>query len=627
MFKTTLSQPVLVLPFMALLFMAGCRSSRPAIDFSNHSSRNFVAAPTSTEIESPLETKNITPSRTSKTDLATADVEDSFNRQVSFEAPTNESLSSGISPANPEPWRNQKTLPESFEFVTLDRAIEIALCDTKILRGLSANVVRNPAGVGSAFDPAIQAADANFGIDAALAQFDSALNSSALYANNDDFFNNPSTTANVSEVQQNLTTLNLGVDRVAQTGTRFSLNSGLIHDDTTNPSVFFPSSWEYRLEASVRQPLLQGRGTLFNQIAGPNSRPGFLGTSGLLVSRTNHQISISEFQNGINNLILEIVEAYWQLDLAYENYETIRAARDASRKTWEAAKARFDQGLPGGGADREAQARGQYYQFELRLDQALNSNNQTGTQGLLQAEANLRRLLNLPQAGNVLIRPSDRPSNVGSVIDWDQLSATALQRRVEIQQQNQRIYQRDLELIAAKNFLLPRLDALATYRNSGLGNDLINRGGKFSGALNEAWDGNYDEWEFGVTYDVPVGFRQAKAGVRNASLKAARERAVLQELKNQILHDLGTALRGLEQTSNSIRIAELRYEAAEDTLKAREAAYQADAVTFEDLLDSQQRVVEAQLELHNVKTDRELALTRLYLESGSLLDEFEVSTD
>ena len=101
----------------------------------------------------------------------------------------------------------------------------------------------------------------------------------------------------------------------------------------------------------------------------------------------------------------------------------------------------------------------------------------------------------------------------------------------------------------------------------------------------------------------------------------------MQELKNQILHDLGSALRGLEQTSNSIRIAELRYQAAEDTVKAREAAYQADAVTFEDLLDSQQRFVEAQLELHNLKTDRELALTRLYLESGSLMDEFEVATD
>ena len=60
-------------------------------------------------------------------------------------------------------------------------------------------------------------------------------------------------------------------------------------------------------------------------------------------------------------------------------------------------------------------------------------------------------------------------------------------------------------------------------------------------------------------------------------------------------------------------------------MNAREAAYHADAVSFEDLLVSQQRLVEAELELHNLKTNRELALTRLYLESGSLLDEFDVT--
>ncbi|MEL7498509.1 MAG: TolC family protein [Planctomycetota bacterium] len=525
----------------------------------------------------------------------------------------------------PRPQTGLKELPKTFESITLEEAIAIALFDTKVLRSLSADIVRNAPNAASSFDPAINATDANFGIDAALAQFDASLNASALYANNDDYFNNPSTTGNATEVQQDLTTLNWGWNRVGQAGTQYTLSHVLIHDDNSNPSVLFPSSWENRMEATVRQPLLQGRGTLFNQIAGPNSRPGFLGTTGILISQSNYEISTGEFQRGVRDLVLEIITAYWQLDLAYQNYETIKSARDASYETWQIAKARFENDLPGGEADREAQARGQFYQFELQLDQALNASSQSNAPGVLQAEANLRRLLNLPQAGDQLIRPADAPAQVASVIDWPMVAQQATSERVEIRQQQSRIHQADLQLIAAKNFLMPRFDAVGTYRNAGLGDDLINDGGKFAGALNESWSGNYDEWEFGFTFDVPLGYRQARAGVENARLQAARERAVMTEIEQQILHELGSALRGVDQSTNSIQLAELRRDAARDTVKARLAAYDADAVGFEDLLEAQQQLLDAELALHNAKTDRELAMSRLFAESGTLLDEFQVT--
>ena len=60
-------------------------------------------------------------------------------------------------------------------------------------------------------------------------------------------------------------------------------------------------------------------------------------------------------------MVLEIINAYWQLDLEYENFASIKVSRDASIETWNISKARFNNGLPGGEADREAQARAQYY--------------------------------------------------------------------------------------------------------------------------------------------------------------------------------------------------------------------------------------------------------------------------
>jgi len=255
----------------------------------------------------------------------------------------------------------------------------------------------------------------------------------------------------------------------------------------------------------------------------------------------------------------------------------------------------MNNGLPGGEADREAQARSQYYSFEAQLKQNLNRSQANGTPGVLQAESNLRRLLRLPQSDGHLLRPSDQPTSVEIAVDWDSLASKTVRDRLELQQQRLRVQQGELLLLASKSFTLPRLDAIATY-----------------------------DWSFGFALDVPIGYRQAHAGVRNAQLQVIRERAVLSELKEQLLHGLGTALRDLDQSFDTINLVRLQNEAAKDVVESRRAAYKADAVGFEDLLDAQQRLLDSELAYHNSKTDYELALAQLHSESGQLLGEYSV---
>jgi outer membrane protein TolC len=524
----------------------------------------------------------------------------------------------------PAPTAGFDELPTTFWEISLIEVVTLAISDQAVLRTLSGEIVRNPASAVSGFDPAIQRSNANFGVDAALSQFDPVVTGSGSYAKNDDFFNNPSTTANAAEVKQDLTRLSLGVNKVNQYGTLFSLGQNTNHDSNNNPTVFFPHSWDNAIEATVRQPLMQGRGRAFNRIAGPDARPGFLGTSGVEISLIDNQIEYARFERGLREYVLELVNNYWQLDLAYRNYDVIRQARDSSFEIWQATKAKFEGGLPGGEADREAQARAQYYQFEQQLDQALNAVQAGQTPGVLQAEANLRRLMNLPQSGGLMLRPSDEPSYILPSYDWENLSSVALGRREELRQQRQRVQRANMLVVAAKNFTLPRLDALATYRLSGLGDDLIGSGGKFAGALNETWNTNYEEYEFGVNYEMPVGQRRALAGLRNARLQSIRETTVLEEMEQQIVHDLGSAYRGVQQTEKNIQLAEKRRDAARDTFQARKAAFDADAVGFEDLLESQRFYLDAELALHDAKTQRERAIYQLASEGGTLLTEFQI---
>lgn len=519
-------------------------------------------------------------------------------------------------------------IPEEFRELSLDDAILLALQDTEILRSLGAIVVQNPQAAPGSFDPAIQVTDPNFGIEAALAQFDTQFNASTIYQRNDDVFNNPVLAGGVgsaAEVRDDLTTSIFSLGKTTATGTQFAVNSSIQHSQSNNPNLLFPHSWTTVWEATARQPLLQGSGIQFNRIAGPVRQPGFQQTSGVIISQINRDISIAQFEQNLRNMVNEIVQAYWQLDLAYKNFESIRRVRDASLTTWNIAKSRFDNDLPGGEADREAQAREQYYDFQSQLLAALNGSAQTGQVGILQAEANLRRLLKLRQSDEHLLKPADEPLLSQTVFNWKDLSSNALNARVELREQQWRIKQRKLEIIAARNFLLPRLDALATYRNNGFGDDLAGGGGRFSSALNDAFTNDHGEWEIGLTYDMTIGFRQAHAGVRNAELAMQREKAVLKEQQRQILHDLGSAVRQVDQNYSNIELQFNRLDAARNTVSARIAAYEADTVGFDELLDAQQRLLQSELAYYQATTGYELAKNELLNQSGRLLQEYGVN--
>jgi outer membrane protein TolC len=522
------------------------------------------------------------------------------------------------------PLTSADELPEAYD-LSLDEALQVALSNTKILRSLGAQLLANPNSVGSVFAPAIQSTDPLLGIEAALSQFDANLSASLNHANNDDVFNNSALGGGATEVVQDLTSANFGIQKTAATGTLYSVRSNVTYDNNTSPAITFPSSYNSFWEAQVRHPLLQGRGVDFNRIAGPNARPGFRNTQGVILSRIDNDLSIARFELDVRQYVDEVIREYWNLYFAYRNFESTKLARDTTLETWNNVKSRFDNELAGGEADKEAQAREQYYLFEQQLLAALNGDPLAGQGGILQAEANLRRLIGLPQSDGRLLRPADKPAATKSVFDWDALTQDALDNRVEVRSQLWQVKRRELENLAARNFLLPRLDAVATYRNNGFGDDLFGGGSRFSSAFSDMSTGDHNEWEMGLQLNVPIGYRQASAGVRHSELRLRRERAVLEEQEKQILHDLGSAVRQSEQYGSSVEIAFNRMKAALDTVKARQAGFQADKVTLDLLLESQRRLAEAQTAFYRSQVNLQLAQESVHRESGNLLTSHSIS--
>ena len=88
--------------------------------------------------------------------------------------------------------------------------------------------------------------------------------------------------------------------------------------------------------------------------------------------------------------------------------------------------------------------------------------------------------------------------------------------------------------------------------------------------------GQFQEWQLGFQFNMPLGFRREMAGVRNAQLTLTRERAKLQEGELELSHQLAYAVRDLEtnyvlsQTDFNRRIAAQRQvEAVDQRLRNR----------------------------------------------------------
>ena len=244
---------------------------------------------------------------------------------------------------------------------------------------------------------------------------------------------------------------------------------------------------------------------------------------------------------------------------------------------------------------------------------------------MLVAERKLRLLIGLPASENSLLRPGDDPTLAEMMFDWDLVRQESMNQRAELRQQQTRVRRREMELVAARNFLNPRLDAFGRYRLRGFGDNLISGGERYGtapdSALGNLSTGDLQGWTAGVEFSVPIGFRQGHAAVANAELAVARERSVHQEQQREVVHDLGNAVADVTRAYQACKNGLNRYLAAEEALNALLAAREESTkIDFDRILDAQRRAVESEIRYFRARAEYAVALKNVHFEKGSLLE-------
>jgi outer membrane protein TolC len=546
----------------------------------------------------------------------------SYHRTVStqIEYPNVKSFLQPESAQIPEPFRTENPAEIPSREIQLQEAINYALNNGEILRSLNASIVQiNPLGVLTKLNPALAESDPRFGVEAALSAFDAQVIGRLFWQKDDRPVNIDISDPiigffQVANFLQDAANFSYEINKRTATGASFAARHVVAYDLNNQPNRLYSSAFTGWFEAEYRQPLMRGAGVQYNRIAGPGSPNGVY--NGVLIARINTDISLADFEAGVIDYVNSIESTYWELYFAYHNLEALVAGRNSALLTWQRVKELERVGARGGDAAAEAQARSQYYSFDVQVKEAL-----TGLRGLYAIEQNLRYLMGLPATDGMLLKPVSQPMEGAVVYDWHSSVQDALTCRVEIRRQKWSVKRRELELIAARLNLRPTLDFVGQYRWRGLGDRLIDSFAAESSTslYQDIFTGRYQEWLAGVEWGYPVGLRQAGAAVTNARLNLAREQAILEESELRISHDLSTASRAVSRAFTLMDANYNRQQSDREQVAALQARYEGGLDNINFLLQAQQQLAVSQTAYFRSLTDYQLALRDFHREKGSLL--------
>ncbi len=280
--------------------------------------------------------------------------------------------------------------------VTLEDVIRLTLANSKVMRQLGGSVnsdvpetltrqlintiatstVYDPALVESGYGAATGSPQSGTGVEAALAEFDAVLDSSMTWEKNSRLQNR--LVISSAQFDQDLGVFTAGITKQTATGGTFGVRNNTNYDWNNTPTSVRPlnSDWNSNFEITASHPLLQGRGTQYNRIAGPLSfqqyASGFANTiDGVVISRIRTDLALADFEGGVRDLVEGAEIAYWELYFAYRDLAAKKVGRDSALATWQKINALMLNGALGGEAEKEAQARAQYWFFVAQVQTAL----------------------------------------------------------------------------------------------------------------------------------------------------------------------------------------------------------------------------------------------------------------
>jgi outer membrane protein TolC len=543
--------------------------------------------------------------------------------------------------------------PEAREIwqMPLPEAIRIGLDNSEVVRVISLGAQGIPvggfeptplniggAGISSAlgaaplqsiYDPAIQ----ETAIATALSNFDTNFTTSLLWGHSVAPFNNAISAGTFVAAtrfpvifNQDTAQFQSGLQKRTATGALLGVTHNINYLYSNSTLNVTPSAYTTNLQFSLTQPLL-GSAPLAGGQAGPpvgleaNRAP-------IVIARLSADAAVWRFKAEVMAHVRSIEQQYWSLAQQHVQLWSSEKAVELAEEIVKREQSELEVGR--GTVADVAESQQRLEQFRLDLV--------TKTSDVITTERQLRNILGLPPADSRRIVPVTAPSEARLEPDWEASLAQMLSFQPDIVTQQLIVRVAELQLLISRNQLLPVLNLNALYQLNGLGHTLDTSEGVMTGrkilgidplvsaqqhaaGLNTAPGvyRDFNQWQLGFTFQMPLGMRAPLANVRNAQYTLLKQRAYLQQVVHQTTHSLARFFLEVDANYKQFKTASRLRAAAAQRLEAQRAFYEEGRITIDRYLDAVSQYASAVAQEAQFKTTYNISIVALEEAKGTLL--------
>ena len=411
---------------------------------------------------------------------------------------------------------------------------------------------------------------------------------------------NTLTTGGAPRFRENIFSFEGGLRKRTLSGGQFEISETLGWQDN-NSNFFVPApQGSSRLELSFTQPLLRQRGVFYNQ-------------SRIVQATLDSQISDSETLTSLQDHLVEVAQAYWELFRARAAFlQRRRLLTNATRILTRLEGRR--------GVDvlqrQILRARAAVATRRSEIARAAAS--------VKNAEARLRLLVNDPAltSGNAVeLIPAESPLSRRVDYSTADTVTVGLLTRPDIAAAIRNIRLQSVRYGVARNEILPKLDLILSTYWAGLRGD-----GNIWGSISQRTQDGDPGYGVGLNFEFPLGNRAAKA---TAEQQRFRMRKAMFEFRDQVETTITEIELAVREAKTSYAEMSARYQAMQASQSEAEYLDQrwrelpgddrSTSELLEDLLDAQDRVTSEETEFETARRNYMLALTEVKRVTGTLL--------
>jgi len=394
----------------------------------------------------------------------------------------------------------------------------------------------------------------------------------------------------------------IGFAQSLLTGSIIAVDAAMNRNSSNNNFSTFNPSWSGSLRYSFTQHLARDFGRAIN-------------AHQIRIAKNNEKMSEVQFERQLIDLVAQAQRAYWDLVFAAEDIKVKQRSVDLAQKTLSDNQIQVQIGTlaPIDMVQAESEVANRRVQFV------------TSTYTEIQTQDQVKKLLTAQSdPGTVVAKLTPvegvRKPNPSDVLPVEEAIKVALENRPEIKQLQLDLENRNIDYQYTKNQLLPSVDFIAGYTQTGVagtpvctptlppgikctpstvsffGNGTVNPDliGGLGTAFGQLFNYNYTGYSAGISVQIPIRNRAAQGdNARAATDKRIAEGRITAQAQ-QIALEVRNTLTQVEMNKAKIDAAQTARELAERRLEAEQKKFDLGASTIRFVLEEQRNVAQAQ---------------------------------